>query len=357
VRLRVTLAVVVSAVAALACAAPKPRPPSAPSASSPAVAPVFGISTVPRLVPAPGPKDYLDALDEVRSAGAHASFESASWSDLATPAGLNKLVNALGSAQQHFDVVLLTLKVIDTTNRTTPADLAGLAFDAPEVQRRFHALVDTLKPSLGAGLRYLSIGNEVDVYLAAHPATFDAYARFYADAVAYVHATLPGVRVGVTGTFEGARGGFAAKLAQLNQSSDVEVLTYYPLGARFVPRSPSTAKPDIAQMLQIAAGRPLVLQEVGYPSAARLSSSEGAQAEFATQVMAAWHAAGDRIPLLNWFALGDLTTDVCDTFTSYYQLPGDPNFSGYLCSLGLRRADGVPKYSWQSFVDAAARRS
>jgi hypothetical protein len=354
----VTLAVVVSAVAALACAAPLRRPApgsspaSSPASSSPA-GPVFGISTVPRLVPAPGPKDYLDALDEVRAAGAHGSFESASWSDLATPAGLNKLVDALGSVQQHYDVVLLTLKVIDTTNRTTPPDLAGLAFDAPEVKRRFHAVIDALKPSIGPKVRYVSIGNEVDVYLAAHPATFDAYARFYADAVAYVHATLPGVRVGVTGTFDGARGGFAAKLAQLNQESDVEVLTYYPLGARFVPRSPGTAKPDIAQMLQIAAGRPLVLQEVGYPSATRLSSSEDAQAQFATQVMAAWHAAGDRIPLLNWFALGDLTTDVCDTFTSYYQLPGDPNFSAYLCSLGLRRSDGVPKAAWQAFVDAA----
>jgi hypothetical protein len=130
-------------------------------------------------------------------------------------------------------------------------------------------------------------------------------------------------------------------------------MTYYPLGARFVPHPPDTANADIAQMVSMAAGRPLVLQEVGYPSSTRLSSSEGVQAEFATRVMAAWHAAGPKIPLLNWFALHDLTTDVCDTFTRYYALPGDANFAAYLCTLGLRRADGAPKPSWQAFIDAA----
>jgi hypothetical protein len=353
----VTVFVVLAALFGLACAGPRPRPPVVPphpsSSASSGGAPVFGISTVPRLVPAPGPQDYLDAVEAVRASGAHGAFESASWSDLVTNAGLSKLVDALTSAQQRYDVVLLTLKVLDTNNRTTPPDLASLAFDAPEVERRFHALIDTLKPQLGPKVRYLSIGNEVDVYLAANPRTFDAYARFYADAVDYVHAKLPGVSVGLTGTFEGSRGGFAAKMAQLNTSSDVVVMTYYPLGPRFVPRPPSTAKPDIAQMLTIASGRPLVLQEVGYPSATRLSSSEGAQGEFATQVLAAWHAAGAQIPLLNWFALGDLTTEVCDTFTHYYALPGDANFSAYLCSLGLRRVDGVPKVSWQAFLTAA----
>jgi hypothetical protein len=130
-------------------------------------------------------------------------------------------------------------------------------------------------------------------------------------------------------------------------------MTYYPLGARFVPRPPDTANADIAQMVSMAAGRPLVLQEVGYPSSTRLSSSEGVQAEFATRVMAAWHAAGPKIPLLNWFALHDLTTEVCDTFTRYYALPGDANFAAYLCTLGLRRADDAPKPSWQAFIDAA----
>lgn len=352
-----TVFVVLAALFGLACAGPRPRTPvvppysSAPPASS--LGPVFGISTVPRVVPPPGPQDYLDAVEAVRTSGARGAFESASWSELSTPAGLTKLTDALTSAQQRYDVVLLTLKVLDTNNRTTPPDLASLAFDAPEIEGRFHALLDTLKPHLGPRVRYLSIGNEVDVYLAANPKTFDAYARFYADAVTYVHATLPGVSVGVTATFEGSRSGFAAKMAQLNRSSDVVVMTYYPLGPRFVPRPPSTAKPDIAQMLSVSSGRPLVLQEVGYPSATRLSSSEGTQGEFAAQVMAAWHAAGAQIPLLNWFALGDLTTEVCDTFTHYYALPGDANFAAYLCSLGLRRADGVPKASWQAFLNAA----
>lgn len=339
--------VLVAAVLALACAAKKPPIVELPT---PVVteggAPVFGISTVPRLVPAPGLRDYIEAADAVNGAGARASFESATWSDLDSAAGLAKLTDSLNSAGKRGYTVLLTIKVLDTTVRVTPADLSALAFDASAVKQRFHALIDTLAPSLGA-VRYLSIGNEVDVYLGSHPATLDAYARFYADAVSYVHTRLPGVLVGVTSTYSGVSG-----MSVLNAHSDVVVMTYYPLGPKFAPRPPSTARVDVPKMLDIAGTKPLVLQEVGYPSATRLSSSESAQAAFVTEVLAAWKAAGARIPMLNWFALGDFTPELCATLSSYYSLGGDQNFAAYLCTLGLRRVDGVAKPSWQAFLDA-----
>jgi len=307
---------------------------------------VLGISAVPRLQPPPGLQDYLDAAALVRDAGARAGFESATWSDLDTPAGRSKLTDAVGSAAGRANAVLLTIKVIDTTVKAVPSDLAGSTFDSAALVGRFHALLDQLRPALAGKLRYLSIGNEVDVYLGAHPEAMEPYRRFLADAVGYAHTLFPGVLVGVTSTYDGAR-----RVSTLNDLTDVVVLTYYPLGPRFVPRPPSTAAPDLAAMLELAGDRPLVLQEVGYPSDPVLSSSEQRQAEFVTAILAAWKAAGARVPMLNWFALGDFTTQLCDQLTGYYGLGGDRNFGAYLCSLGLRRVDGTPKAGWQALLD------
>jgi hypothetical protein len=213
------------------------------------------------------------------------------------------------------------------------------------MMERFRRLLSDLQSGLAGKLRYLSIGNEVDVYLGSHPEELEPYRRFLADAVAHAHQLFPGVLVGVTSTYDGAR-----RVVSLQEPTDVVVLTYYPLGPRFVPRPPSTAAPDLAAMLEIAGDRPLVLQEVGYPSDPVLSSSEQRQAEFVTAILAAWKAAGSRVPMLNWFALGDFTAQLCDQLVGYYGLGGDRNFGAYLCSLGLRRVDGAPKPGWQALL-------
>jgi hypothetical protein len=351
---RSALLIAVLAALVLACGQPRPvatapAPPPVTVTAGTAGGQLLAISTVPRLQPPPAAPDYLTALDEVRQAGATASFESATWSDADQPAGFAKLTDAVESAHRRGQIVLLNLKVIDTTVLAVPADLARRPID--QLTTRFHALVDRLQPHL-AGVRYLAVGNEVDVYLSAHPQAWNAYLSFLTDAAAYVHRKLPGVAVGVTSTFDGARGASAAEVARLNTVTDVEILTYYPLGARFVPRPPATAGADLDQMLTIAGRKPLVLQEVGYPSAAQLASSEQAQAAFVTAVTTAWHRAGDRIPLLNWFALGDFTPQICDEFSLYYLQPHDVNFRAYLCSLGLRRVDGTPKPAWTALLHA-----
>ena len=360
VRSRVAVGLTLFAVVALGCGAPHntgPTQPATPLTSLPSLppsngVPLLGISAVPRLQPTPKTQDYLDAFDLVRRADARADLEFATWADLESSAGLTRLTDALNYQGNSRGLELLVgIKVIDTTVKATPADLTAAAFDSPELKRRFHTLIDALKPSINPHVRYLSIGNEVDAYLGAHPGQWDAYLRFYADAVSYVHSTLPGVQVGVTSTYGGASGSTAGRIAELNRLSDVEILTYYPLGAGYIPRPPSTVRADLAAMVTLAGKLPLVLQEVGYPSDARLGSSEQAQSAFVAEVLSAWRTAGAKIPLLNWFALHDFTTDLCDQQTRYYGLPNDPNFGAFLCSLGLRRADGTPKAAWQIMLD------
>ncbi len=144
-------------------------------------------------------------------------------------------------------------------------------------------------------------------------------------------------------------------MTKLNQPSDVFILTYYPLQAdAFSAESPDAPLTDFPKMIQLAGGLPVVLQEVGYPSADLLDSSEAEQAQFVHSVFAAWKAAGDRIPFLDFFLLHDMTDDFCSTLESYYGVK-HPNFHAYLCTLGLRQSDGTPKQAWQAFVDEATK--
>jgi hypothetical protein len=280
------------------------------------------------------------------------NFFSNPWSELEPSAGdfqLDDLVNGIDFFENAYDYTFLVgIQVLNTTDKETPPDLLDVPFDDPRMLRRFQALLDALLPHLTENVRYLSIGNEIDVYLETYQ-EWDAYKVFYDGAVAYAHRVAPWIQVGVTATFGGAQT-LTNKVRQLNESSDVFILTYYPLGAAFTGDDPAAPLDDFPTMVELAEGRPVILQEVGYVSAEMLNSSEAEQAEFVHHVFEAWQSVGGAIPFLNYFLLHDLSEELCSSLEGYYGLE-HPNFHAFLCSLGLRQSDGTPKQGWQAFVD------
>src|SRR5262249_24747108 len=148
------------------------------------------------------------------------------WNKLEPSPGTFALSDLLGSvsyfADQKHDTVLVTIRTLDTTARKLPADLTTARFDDPQLRRRFHALLDTLRPHL-AHVAYLSLGNEVDVYLATHPDEWEGYTRFIREAVTYVHTILPGAKTGVTVTAGGMLGANSAKVVALTAPDDVSI--------------------------------------------------------------------------------------------------------------------------------------
>jgi hypothetical protein len=334
---------------------------AAPSTSSqPQPSPgqrVLAIFANPREVPAPTSQDYIDAVNLVYGAGARGTVEAPTWSSLEPSPGqysLQNLQNDLNFEAGKGLQTYLGIQVINTVPKEVPPDLISVSWDDPLMKSRFHALLDAIKPLLTSQVAYISVGNEVDVYMNAHPTEWAAYQNFYQDALAYIHQTMPGIRVGVTTTFSGASAGAQANVTALNSVSDIWIFTYYPLGLGFVPNSPQSPLTDFPVMLTLAGTKDVVLQEVGYPSSTAISSSEGNQATFVTQFFQAWQNSGQRIPFLSFFLLHDLTPTICAQANTYYQLPPDPAFQAYLCSLGLRHDDDTLKPAWSAFVSAAA---
>lgn len=344
------------AVAAAQQATAAPTEPATPSAT------VLGVAPVPALDPMPTGDDlgkaYVGAVDMAYNAGARGIELDKTWKDLEPSSGkfalddLDMAANYM-IGERGFEV-LLNIQLINTVSRQMPADLEGKPFGSAVVRDRFHALIDAIAPHINPHFRYLAVGNEVDVYLATKN-EWKAYQTFYEDSVAYIHKVLPWIKVGVTNTFDGATARSGKEVAALNTASDVYIITYYPLGADFVVRSPESPLTDFPKLVALAGNRPLVLQEVGYPASETLSSSEQQQADFIRNAFKAWAAAGDKIPWLDFYMLHDMPAQMCNDLSQYYRLPNSKNFKAYLCTLGLRKSNGTPRLAWQAFVDSAAQ--
>ncbi len=304
--------------------------------------------------PAQSAPNFNAALNLVRSAGVRGQYIDLSWKQLEPSPGVYdfsvagdqfNIINSVGRFQ-----ILVGIDTLNTTIRDIPADLASVPFDAPQMKTRFQNMLQAFLANFGSQITYMAIGNEPDVYLGSHPSEWGPYTSFYQEAAALVRRLNPSIKVGVTTTFDGAT--TQPQVATLNATSDVFMMNYYPLRPDFTPRDPSEIAADFTKFIAASQGKPIVLQEVGFPTAASLGSSEALQAQFVTNVFSAWAQAGARIPFLNFFLLHDVPPAVCAEVARIFGL-GNPNFAAFFCSLGLRNSDGTPKQAWQAFVNAA----
>ncbi|GAC1658254.1 MAG: hypothetical protein NVS4B13_00900 [Candidatus Elarobacter sp.] len=291
-------------------------------------------------------KDFLSGVRLVQSLGARGQFVSYTWHDLEPTEGAYKLDDLRGGLQYLGgtlgDTLLFGVQVLNTSVKDVPADLRTTSFDDPKMQARARALLDRIARLPDARhIRYLSIGNEVDVYLAAHPDEWHPYEQFCTALIAHARKVLPGARVGVTLT-AGALDTAPAEASKLLAMSDVAILTYYPLDDDFAVRGPHAARGDMDRLVKFAGSKQLVLQEVGYPTSPLLHGSEDQQARFFSEVFAQWRVYGRKIPFVNVILLHDPTEHECSALEKYYGLRG-ATFHAFLCTLGLRYSDGRPK--------------
>lgn len=310
--------------------------------------------------------ELLQRLQQVQTllqqAGVNGQFLSYRWSELEPTVGnydaakLAEFADAMASAESRGFRQLLGIQIINTVTREVPAELANTAWNDPAMINSLHNLLDQLLPDMSPTVQYLSIGNEVDGYFfAGHENELNAYRELVDGVKTYVQNQSPAVKVGITITAGGWLGGNVQQVLDLTQNNDVMVATYYPLNSDFTVRPADSPLADFPALLNYRNGRPLVLQEVGYPSAGSLNSSEAQQAQFIRNTFTAWRNSNGAIKLLNFFLLHDFSTSLVDTLVLYYGV-NDPNFRAYLDTLGLRHRNNTDKTAWpvlvQESVDA-----
>jgi hypothetical protein len=301
-------------------------------------------------------EDFDAAMDLAQDNGVSVVHLSLNWNDIETAPQVYD--NALlGIANLYFPArgltVHLTLRPINTVRVEVPSDLAGLAWDDPQMIARFNQMLDYVFAQLPAvDLGVLAIGNEVDGVLLTQ-ADYAAYKVFFEATRAHARSLAPGLRVGVTAMFPGLTGASRDWLVDLNAAADFVSVTYYPLTAGFV-RDPTVVGGDFAALVALYPGKPIVVQECGYPSSPDCGGTEQMQRDFVVEAFRAWDAQ-PTIEHISFFKQTDWDAADIDEFLDYYGI-STPEFRGFLASLGMRHYDGTAKPAWDAFVAEAAAR-
>lgn len=326
----------------------KPSDGPSPAAARPSHRGVFFGLTPNRFANEPLTEAVMvNRLQQTVDAGVTYLSGTAKWAELEPSPGefaLDSVSTFLAAAARFNLPVSYTVRVIDTIARDVPDDLKKTKWDDPKMQARALSLIEAIAPLLRDHVGWLSIGYESDSYLAKRPAEINGFTVLHAAIRERVRELLPGIRFSSTFMFSGL-GSLTGELKKLNSQLDFLSLTYCPLRPDFTVMDPSVVPADFARMKQVAAGRKIILQEIGYPTAPVTGGSEEKQAEFYRLAFTEISRAPAAFNAVNFMNLADLSRDTVRQFTDYYQLH-TPAFEGVLQTMGLFNEEGEPKKAW-----------
>ena len=324
----------------------------------------------------PPESDLRSALQDGAESGMNAFSFYVDWFDLENPDGeinTSELQAALAWQRDLGFTPLLNLTIIDIAELNFPEDLKspdgvhladGLAFDSQIVEERLFKVLDSVVPLLANyGGFLLVLGNEVDRYFSDYPdADLEAYARLIGRARDYVHSLVEGMAVGVTLTSQGLLE--KTVFNALRPVTDVIPFNYYPLittwGDDWLKvKGLEEISGDIAELINLQNGAPIVIQELGCPSGEGSGSSQEHQASCFEHLFAAL-GEHENVRFVSVFTLFDFDEATCDLIVEFFglteeDLPGGlyENWRSYLCTLGMLNPDYSPKPSWGVFLDSS----
>lgn len=321
----------------------------------------------------PSPLDEKAATLDVIALGSRGVSMVARWDQLFD--GPNSPTSAwkkLAGSSQLFKTsgrqLLLCLALVDHTLDARPVSLPA-NWNDPVSRAAIEALVDEVFSNFGDELYALSFGDELDRYLslatAKNAADLTALVEHGIDYARKHPARPPALVVGATFSADALVKGGSSNVTQLLADSDVVVATYYPLDAAFKVRPPSTAAQDLDQLIaavsptdgdaEAGTTRPILLQEVGYPSALENGSAIEQQRAFYEGLFQALAARRERLPFVSVNGLHDLDAARCSAKAGALGAPGNAAAIAAYCSMGLKTAAGVTKPAFGSVLDALAK--
>jgi hypothetical protein len=303
-----------------------------------------------------GSVGYEVAFGEAKAAGIQFVELAQQWDEVELSPGkfkspFLKIANEFYPASNTS--VVLSINPIDTSNLRVPKYLVGKPFDNVEVIREFNQFVDFVFAGLpDATIIAVSIGNEVDGWLADDAQKWSQYARFVAAVSKHIKTTHPDIPIGVKTTWPAIVNAQKSEIGAVNRVAGAIMVTYYPLNDDFTVRPPTVVGNELNQLVQIAGDKPVFLLETGYPSGSDNKSSEQQQAEFIEAIFAAWDQHADSIQMINFVWLYDMSKADVKSMTKYYALK-TPAFASFLATLGLKTHEGKDKQAFASVKNYA----
>lgn len=319
---------------------------------APALATDFSIVPYPKGGVQATTDDWKAAVMDLRSINATGMAVMKKWSELEPQKGkynLKTLAEDFAFNAREGRKVLFSLHLINTVRRELPPDLNDVEWDDPALLARYEMFLEAMAQAGMTAPKYMSLGNEVDIYFEKHPDEVKAYLKFYHRAVVATQKVFPNTRIGITVTYEGLPKQRGELVQQMVDASEVAIFTYYPV-FDLKPQPVENVGANLDAILKIAGNKNVLLQEAGYPSGEGIGSSAEKQAFFYRALLGGIKQRG-QIKFASLFLLHDFEKKVCDDMIVYYGFEKAPQrpkekFRDFLCSLGVKNADGTPKPAW-----------
>jgi hypothetical protein len=287
-------------------------------------------------------------------AGARAEVIVLEW-DAAPTSRDEALSKRTAFYAEHGKRVVLNLAVVDRKVDHRPAALAGASWDSSKTLAAIETSIDALFASSGDEVRFLTLGRDVDVYLAAHPGQRSAFVKFARQACGYArrHGGAP-KDLGVGVAFTPSAPKMETAYNDLLDVEDITVMSYFPGIETYEPDAASGAATVMAQLGDLGASKPIVLQAAGVPTDAAAGGSDVAQQTFFTTLLGAISAQRKSFALVNVVELNDAPAGSCSAWAEAQGDPPGGPLTAYACSLGLLRGGGAPKPAWDAVLSGAA---
>ncbi len=286
--------------------------------------------------------------------GANFFLAADTWSQIETSPGQYDLQDTINNPitqlvlPYQFNGVGLVIKMVDSNVLTMPADLQNDSLNDPVVLQRFLAMLQAIAQDPNSKhIKYILLGNEVDLYLSAHPSQLSGFTALLKASINQIHQEMPGVQVGtiVTSTVLNDPQLFQT----IEQYSDFVDYTYYPFSnSQMEPMSQVST--DLNRMAVSAGDKPFSFTEIGYSSSPVVGSSLSEQADFVNTVFDTLDQYSNRVDFISWSSLADPSPGSCQAYASQQGFGSTADFCAFFDNLGLLTDGDQAKPAWYAFV-------
>jgi hypothetical protein len=259
------------------------------------------------------------------------------------------LVERIDRLSEAGVAVALEIELVSGVRSLTPGRTPTASDVSPAIEALF-------EQNLSA--RYLIVGSLIDVRLAKlsperRNQFVDFIEQWMRDTIA--HPKRPEtLRVGFNVSVAGALNA-SPELKRLTESAQVIGLDWLALDAQHQPLDAAAATSTLQELLSSPlAARPLIIQQLAYPSSVNASSSLAGQAVFFDLFLDALASHGARVPFVAVSSLDDPPRASCEQRAAN-AAEGNVAVTEAWCSIGLRRRDSTPKLAFTSMIEGLAR--
>ena len=313
---------------------------------------------------------YCDSIGQAKEAGASIAHRYYSWGEMEPSKGnynwtVSDFFYDIHAAQKM--PISADIQVVYTNQLgDLPRDMQFTSLNESRFKERFADFMIAFLDRYPK-IKYVEIGNEVDIYLNIHPEQVYEFKDFYSYVHDEIKAEHPNVKVGTIFAYHAAKQSNSTWIIEeLNDIGDFNGFTVYVHQDKYYFNgSMDDVKPYFDEIDGISGDKPYAFTETGWSSSSTLGSSEEMQSEYVGEVFSILKERKNRVEFFTWYMSHDISDSFCSevaegfiTEDIEFLLDNQEymqNFEDFICTQGLRTADDEPKLAWNTWIEEIDR--